>query len=268
MVEMKHRLIEAGHQAFYTSRSMHDLGMEVPRIARLTRQIVADAWIVVAGSCEVLEWFAQREVPTFALFGRCSALPLAAAGPDKSPAYAAATRALLELGHRRIVLLTQASRRHPAPGESESAFLAELAARGIKPALAYHLPEWEETIEGLQARLHSLFQITPPTALIVDTVPVFAAVQQFLARKGLQIPEDVSLVCTDEPIPFYYCHPGISHIRWDWHPVVRRVVNWAANVARGKPDRRQSRSAAGFVPDGTIGPVNEGKRQGRVVPLK
>lgn len=260
MVNMQHRLTEEGHIPFYTSKSLYDLGMEVPRIARLVEQTPADAWIVIAGSREVLEWFAMRKTPVFALFGRRHSLPIAGTGPDKAPAYAAATRALLDLGHRRIVLLAFARQRLPEAGKSERAFLSELEAAGVKPG-PYHLPDWEETKEGFQARLDALFRITPPTALIVDSVPLFGAAQQFLASRGLRVPGDVSIICTDESEAFWWCCPPISRMRWDSRPVVRRVSDWVAGIARGKNDRRQTSYPVEFIPGGTIGPPKAGDEE-------
>ena len=44
-----------------------------------------------------------------------------------------------------------------------------------------------------------------------------------------------------------------GHIRWDYRPMVRRVVRWVDNVARGKDDKRQTLTNAEFVEGGTIG---------------
>jgi DNA-binding LacI/PurR family transcriptional regulator len=257
MVELQHELVAAGHTVSHVDSSMVDLGMQVRRIARVVKQSEADAWVVMAGSREVLEWFAACGRPAFALFGRRRGLPLAGAGPDKPPAIAAATRCLLELGHRRVVLLARPRRRLPEPGASERAFLAELAARGL-PVSDYNLPHWEETVEGFHSCLDALFRLTPPTALIIDEVPLFAAAQQFLGRRRLRVPEDVSLVSTDYDPTFDWCDPSIAHIRWDSRPVVRRIVRWAANVSRGKADLRQTSTPAEFVPGGTIGPAAAG----------
>jgi hypothetical protein len=257
MVELQHLLMEAGHSAFFCSQSLLALGMNVGRVARMVEQSEVDAWVVCAASGEVLEWFAGRPVPVFALFGRRRGLPIAGAGPDKPPALAAATRALIALGHRRIVLLSRTERRLPEPGASERAFLDELARHGIAHG-PYHLPDWEESVEGFQARLESLFRFTPPSALIIDEMPQFIAVQQFVAGLGLRVPGDVSLVCTDADPAFAWCVPTISQIRWDSGPVVRRIVRWAANVKRGKADLRQTFTPAEFVPGGTIGPAKDG----------
>ena len=195
-IEIAHQLTEAGHKVVYPPRTMSELGMNVHRIARMVENTGADAWQVMAGPREVLEWFSARNLPVIGVFGRRRGLQIAGVGPDKPSAYVAATRMLIGLGHRRIVLLARTRRRLPEPGASERAFLDELIAHGIA-AGSYHLPEWEESVEGFHARLESLFQLTPPTALIIDEAPLFAATQQFLAGRRLRVPEDVSLVCTD-----------------------------------------------------------------------
>ena len=254
MVELQHLLAAAGHAAFFTEKSLVELRMDVARIGRLVRQTKADAWVIGAGSREVLEWFCAQPMPAFALFGRREGLPIAAIGPDKQPAIAAATRHLIGLGHRRIVLLARRLRRLPEPGRSERALLDELKSHGI-PMGDFNLPDWEETREGFQELLGSLFRVTPPTALIVDEAPFFVATQQFLAGRGIRVPQQVSLICTDADPTFSWCMPSIAHIRWDPDPVVRRIVRWAATVSRGRKDVKQAFTLAEFIPGGTIGPA-------------
>ena len=257
-IELQHLLMEAGHTAFFTSKSLLHLGMNVARVRQLVTTTEADAWVITSASREVLEWFSAQPMPAFALFGRRGGLPIAATGPDKPAALAAATRRLIELGHRRIVLLARKQRRLPEPGASERAFLNELIVHGITPS-AFNLPDWEENIDGFHGRLGSLFTLTPPTALIIDEVPFFVATQQFLARRQIQVPGDVSLVCTDDDRDFLWCKPSVAHIRWDYRPVVRRIVRWADNVSHGKQDLRQTLTPAKFVPGGTVGVAKGGE---------
>ncbi len=256
IMKLQHELTDLGHVAFFAESSMLKLGMKVERVAQLVRKTAADAWVVVAGSREVLEWFAAQSTPAMALFGRVRQLRFACAVADKVPAYRAATRELIRLGHRRIVLLTRAQRRLPLPGAIEQAFLDELEAHGLT-ASAYNLPDWEETIEGFHARLEALFQVSPPTAMIVDEMQLFIAAQQFLSSKRLRVPEEVSLVCTDQDVAFDWCRPSVSHIRWDSNPLVRRIIRWVTNVSHGKQDFRQFFTIAEFLPGGTIGPTYE-----------
>lgn len=261
IVDLRHLLDEDGHTSFVAPRTLRDLDMDVRRVSRLVKETRADAWVVAAGSHDVLKWFAdQPAIPAFALFGRRHGLPIAGIGPDKSPAFAAAARRLVGLGHRRICMLVRRERRLPEPGVPEKAFLSELESGGIRTG-AYNLPDWEESAEGFRVRLDSLFRTTPPTALMIDGAGLFFAAQLFLMNRGLRVPGDVSLICADNAPHFAWCRPSITHIRWDSRPVVGRILRWASNISRGKPDVRQSLTRVELVPGGTIGPASEPPRR-------
>jgi len=255
IASLPHDLEQAGHLPVNPSKSMHDLGLDVGGIARLVRNTPVDAWIVVAGSREILEWFSAQGIPTFALFGRRTGLPLAGTGPDNLTACLTATRWMIELGHRRIVNICRSERRFPTPGNVERALLEELEAHGIAAGL-YNLPDWQETREGLHKLLESLFKTTPPTVLIIDEAPILAATQQFLAQRNIQVPEDVSLFCTFSDPTFAFLMPAMAEIRWDKKQATRAILRWANRVAKGRQDRRQTLIPADFVPGGSIGLVN------------
>ena len=175
-------------------------------------------------------------------------------GRTKCPRTRAATRRLLELGHRRIGYVVRATRRLPVPGVPERAFLEELAAGGVATG-DYNLPTWEETPEGFSKLLGRLFLHSPPTALILDELPCYIAAAEFLARRGIKVPEQVSLVSTDDDSALAWCHPPVAHMRWDPKPVIRRVVRWVEAVRKGKPDRKTIDFPTEFIPGGSIGPV-------------
>ena len=255
VIDLRHRLEALGHIPFFTDKCLLDLGRNVGRVARYVKKTEADAWIVCSGSHDILEWFAQQEVPAFALFGVRDGVRIAAAGPDKTEAIVKLTRRLVELGHRRISLIGRHEVREPRPSKGVRAYLEELEAAGMEPA-AYHLPDWVESPEGFEDLLKSMFAgPTPPTALILDEAFEFNAAYHHVSQLGMRVPQDISLVCTDSDPSFVWCKPEVSHIRWDSRPVVRRIVNWANNVARGRDDWRQGVTKSEFVEGGTIGPV-------------
>jgi DNA-binding LacI/PurR family transcriptional regulator len=236
---LHHLLDRAGHRAFFTSKTLLELGMDVRRIAHLVRKVNADAWIVGAGSRAVLEWFAGQPTPAFALFGHRYGLPIAGVGPDKAPVMAEAARRSVRL---------------PQPTPILRAFLDELEAAELVTG-PFNLPDWDESDQGFENILNSLFAHTPPTALILDEPFEYHAAYHHITRRGLRVPEDVSLVCTDYHPTFAWCRPTIAHFFWDYRPVVRRAVRWANNIALGKEDRRQSGTKVKFVAGGTIGPA-------------
>ncbi len=254
VIEIQRKLSAAGHAPFLVDKTLSDLRMDVKRVARLADRITADAWLIIAGSREVLEWFAARPQPAFALFGRRQHVPIASVGPETGSIIATVVRRLIELGHHRIVMLSRRSRRLPSLAQLERNFLAELEAGGIE-AGSYNLPDWDESREGLATQLDSHFNLTPPTALIVDEPPQFVGVLRFLAGRGIRVPEDVSLVCTDPDRSFSWCEPPIAHISWDVSKAIQRVVRWANKVSCGKADRRQTDITAEFVEGGSIGSV-------------
>ena len=252
MIELRRLLEEAGHPTFTPELTLDELGMDPKRVASFVEKTEADAWIVTAGSREILEWFSSQPRPALALFGRYAGFPIAGVKPDKIPCYRTVVRRLHQLGHRRIVLLARKERRWPQPGKAESAFLGELETLGLSTS-AYNLPEWEMNTAGLHQLLERLFEHTPPSALVAQEAPFVTAILQFCSRHGIRIPQDLSLVCSDPDPSFYWCLPSVAHIRWDSRPVVHCIVRWANNVARGRMDRRQVLTRAEFVEGGTVG---------------
>ncbi|MCX6878601.1 MAG: substrate-binding domain-containing protein [Verrucomicrobia bacterium] len=257
LTEIMHSLEAAGHRVFFCKKSQIELKHEV---SRLTRQLVecrADTWVVEAGSRPLLEWCASQQTPCLALYGRAEGLPLASTGLDPVPVTRAATRHLLALGHRRIVLIVREAHRKPTPGRPERAFLEELAAHGVVTG-DYHLPNWEESPAGFSGLLERLFRHSPPTALFIDEAARYIAALDFLARRGIKVPEHVSLVSNDDDPALAWCHPGIARMPWDPKPIIRRVVRWVNAVRKGKVDRRAITFPAEFVPGGSTGPVWKG----------
>ena len=252
IVDLKHQLRESGQTVTIAPKTQVELKSDLERIARLVRKHEADAWVILAGSRKILEWFQTQPVPAFALLGRHRNVAIPAAAPNRSPAIRAAVRRLVDLGHRKIVFLGRSLLRLPNPGFDGRAFLHELEAQGIRTG-PYNLPDWEDSAEGLIRCLDTLFAVTPPTALLIDEAFLFVAVQQHLARKGIMAPGQVSLICTEYDHAFEWCRPKVAHFRWDSRPMVRRVVRWANQVSPGNQERGKLLATVDFVEGGTIG---------------
>lgn len=257
LLQVQRDLGAKNHEVFFMRKTQVELQHNVRRIIRHLGENPADAWIVVAGSRELLEWIATQAVPSLALYGRAEGLPLARTGPLKAAVYADVTRHLLGLGHRRIVLIASQARREPNPGKSEQVFLDELTTHGILTG-DYHLPDWEETPAGYSKLLERLFERTPPTALIIDGAAQFIATMEFLARRRIHVPEQVSLVSTDDDAALAWCHPGVALIKWDTAPIVRHILRWVAAVRKGTAERKTVNYPSEFMPGSSIGPVWNG----------
>ncbi len=254
MVELRHALSQAGHPAHFCAKSLVDVRMDLQRLKRVVAQEQADAWVIFAGSREILEWFAAQPVPVFACGGRRRQVKIAGAGPDKLIAQKTLIDKLVALGHRRIVMLAREERRKPEPALFEQTFLDRLKAHGISTG-SYNLPDWKATPAGLGECLDQCFRVTPPTALFIDEMSVFVGAQHYLAQRGILAPQHVSLVCGDPDPAFDWCRPTVAHIDWDPGVLIRRILAWAHQVALGKHRRRQYSIKTTFVNGGTVGPV-------------
>ena len=133
-LEIQHALEAAGHTVIYSGKSQVDLGHSVTRIRQEIAKHPVGAWIVLAGSRQLLEWFAGQPIPSIAVYGRTDGLEMARTGPDHLPATLAATRELIALGHRRIVRWVAAARRGRADRAQINFPATFIAGGSIGPA--------------------------------------------------------------------------------------------------------------------------------------
>jgi DNA-binding LacI/PurR family transcriptional regulator len=241
-----------GFTAKFAAKSLLDLGMDAKKVSRFVRGAPSDAWIVMAGKHEVLEWFSNESVPVFGFYGGWSRLPIAGIGVRKD--IRPVIMQLADLGHRRIVLLARGTGANPERHYFIRNFMDSLRSEGID-AGSYNLPVFGYLPEDLHRCLDSLFKANRPTAIFVSEVHIMLAVRDYLARRGIIAPRDVSLICFDHDLSFAWCNPVVSHYTWDPQSMHRRVVRWTKNVAHGKDDRRQIFIMGNFVEGGTIGPA-------------
>ena len=252
-IRFQMKLKAAGHTVFHAPKNLTDIGDDIRRLARMIKAAEADAWVVAGGSKEVLQWFVQRQIPAFALYGWQSHLRIAGIGMNALPAIVTATRRLIDLGHWRIVML-ESSLTLSDPGPNGAAFVDEITAHGITVG-TYNLPGWKGGFDGFYRCLESLYARTPPTAIFIYSAAEYFAVVQFLLNRGLRVPQDVSLICCDVAPYLNRYQPSISHVRWNDQLMVNRIGRWAKNISHGKEDTRQTRIDAEFVEAGTVGPV-------------
>lgn len=251
-LDLLEQLRKAGFAVETTPKSLLDLDMDVKRVARLVQQNPADTWIIGSGSREVLEWFRQQPIPAYAYFGNKVDIPIA--GCSVRSNMPMLIRRLVDLGHRRIVLLIREEHLKPQLSAFANLYMESLKEAGITPS-SYNLPVWGYQPEGLRRCLESLYKLTPPTALITSETAIMLGMRDYLTRCGILSPRDVSLISLDQSPLFAWSEPQVAQFVWDIKSLNRRVVRWAKHVALGKDDRRQISSTAKFVEGGTIGPA-------------
>ena len=250
--------IEAkGHHMVILKKTQADFQFDDSRIIRMLRKEAADLWILVAGSPHLMKWFAAQDKRVFAIGGAYWGMPkVAGAGANAISAHLETIRRLCALGHRRIVFLMPSFVRQVdgKPSSIAKMIMEELAAHGISGG-SYHLPEFEETPEGLRARLDALFRVTPPTAIFATYPGWMFGVLSYLAARGLKVPDDVSVVCGNEASGFVWMQPPVSHYQHDDITMVRRMVEWVSHWSQGRSNFKQESLLTRLIEQGSIGPA-------------
>lgn len=93
-------------------------------------------------------------------------------------------------------------------------------------------------------------------SLLCAYTTLYRATERYLAKHGIVAPHEISMICLDPDPAFAWSVPSVSHIYWSSAPVVRRVMRWIGNVARGREDLRNVATPTRFIEGVTIGPVS------------
>lgn len=251
LFQLQQDLVAAGHHCGFAQKSQAELKNSVARIARQVNATPADAWVVAGGTKETLTWFAGQKVPAIAIGGKCSDVAMAGTALSHISVYRTAIPRLIELGHRRIVMLS------PLCGRpSERHMLGqEFGPLGLT-VTDYNVPEWDETAGGLHQQLEKTFHLTPPTAIIITYTNWMVAVLAFLAQRKLRVPQDVSVFCLNFESWFTWHRPAIAHMYSDGSQMARRIVRWVNAAACGRQDRKYVSYPAEFVVGESLGPAS------------
>lgn len=255
LLKLIRHIENAGHVCFFAEKGMRDLGNKLSRITRMVAAAKADAWVVYSAPPEVIQWFSKRSAPALLMGGVPDGLPMASSTTSLNEALHAAVRELTRHGHRRIVAVSPESWRIPEHSKPAKAFLTAMKEHGHLPS-TYNLPNWECTPAGLENLLSSLFRVTPPTALLFVDPASCAASLGFLGRRGLRIPQDISILSMTSGPVFDLLPQRLAHFEWPIDNHVHRIVRWVERIAMGEIEKQETTFSAIFHPGETIGPAS------------
>jgi DNA-binding LacI/PurR family transcriptional regulator len=252
--EIQSNLERSGHIGVFMSQSLEKMKHASGKVLACLDAHPMDAWIVCSPSRNVLEALSTQNLPVYSLGGNFDNLPIAGSRIRLDLAFKEVIHQLVQIGHRRIVLIGPDFLRNPVPGPSAIAFVETLVSHGIAVG-KFHLPDWEETPEGLGILLESLFRTTPPTALLVVDPAHTAGVLSFIASSGLRVPEDVSILALMGDPTLDWCRPRLSTLNWPHALIIRHIHRWVERIAREGTCHDQALFSATLVAGETLAPA-------------
>jgi len=165
---------------------------------------------------------------------------------------------LLDLGHRRIALITGDRGLYPAR-ERLRGFQEAYAARGLEPDQS--LIHTISFLPGAGFRFTSamLAQRNPPTAVISGGIDMLSGVLRAIRGRGLRIPDDISVIASGHSELAELYNPPIAIVAWDQAEVGRIAAGMLLDRLRndGVHEPRHVLVPNEFVVRGSIGPPHK-----------
>ncbi|MDB6078422.1 MAG: transcriptional regulator [Akkermansiaceae bacterium] len=238
ILSLQYHLRDGGYEFHIAPKTVSCIAGNPAALQTLISKSPADGWVVICAQREILDWFCERKILTFAYGGRSFELPIATFGVNYTSGMAKLTRLLLEMGHRRISMLVPPDWKEPCPNRIVAAFLQELQC--VSPShSSYFLPPWNFDPQSFNERLEQLFRISPPSTLIIDAASRIGPVLAFLANRRIRVPEDLSLFCMAKEESLEWFRPKIAHFSYDLGRPTDRIMQWLNLAGKGRQDTTQ-----------------------------
>ncbi|WP_225712390.1 LacI family DNA-binding transcriptional regulator [Bradyrhizobium semiaridum] len=162
---------------------------------------------------------------------------------------------LLDLGHRRVALITGDAGLYPAR-ERVRGYQEAFAARNLEPDPS--LAHAGSFLPGAGFRITSalLGQRSPPTAIISGGIDMLSGVLRAVRGRGLRIPEDVSLIASGHSELAELVSPAVAIIGWDQAEVGRIAAGMLLDRIRNDAPHEPRRVLVPneFIPRASLGP--------------
>jgi LacI family transcriptional regulator len=217
-------LAPAGYSPLFTSGHWH--AEQEMRAIEVLRSRRVDGLIVLEGRLsDVALRSLARQLPVVVTGRDLRAANLCSLSFDNFEGARLATQHLLALGHRRIAFIA-GDPRHPDAAERRRGFHAALAAAGVPPDPALELPGEYHEESGVQAVERLFSSGRPYTAIFAANDQMALGAALALYRRGLKVPDDVSLIGFDDVATALYAVPPLSTVH---HPI-REIGHLAATA--------------------------------------
>lgn len=182
--------------------------------------------IAIYGRPPLAEWAVKRNVRMLFLGGGTGGLPVSIVAVRSSEMAADALAKLTELGHSRIVI-PLCDRTEVFKSALRDVTRKAIEATGHAYVRSYHNPESDYIKADVTWRiLESVFSKETPTAFVLLDWKELILTHCFLARRGLRVPEDVSLVLLNDPAEGEWFHPRLVRYRFPVRRIVTEMVRW------------------------------------------
>ena len=208
--------------------------------------------IALYGNQTLATWALRKNVAILFLGGNPGSCPVSSIAVLSSRMAEEAIKRLTDLGHKRIVL-PLCDRSVSFAHKMREVTKQCIESNGDQYLPHYHNPGSSYAGPGIiRGILSKVFDMKPPTALILLDWKELVAAHCFLAEKNIRVPEDISLVMLSDVTGAEWFHPALCRFRFPLKKINTLMVNWLHG--RSRTELRHLLSGT-WVQGGTIGPA-------------
>lgn len=183
-------------------------------------------WLLVMPSLAMTQWCSARGLRIICLGGQMPDHGPPGIAVSRSQMLSSGIRELHSSGHTRISALV-----HLDTGTARDLTLQTLAKTFSEAGIPFHenynlvqLPD--KSPEALWESLEKLFRHSPPTALLATESHQVASIYSYCLENKLRIPQDVSLVVTQEGKHLEWFRPPLAHYQFPVDRFVKKLSRW------------------------------------------
>lgn len=222
-------------------------------LEKLVEKNPHDCWILILTQRPLQRWFMQQGIPCVVSGSIYPGIVLPSVDFDFRAICRHATGKLIALGHRRLVYINRQLR---AAGDLESEIgfheaIKSSSDRQAEGRVVYH----DDHLESIAPLIKQLFKTSarPPTGVIVANSYCYLSVMTCLARNGLRVPEDVSLISRDDDGFLDYIDPLPARYVDDVANLAHKLMSMIRSLLDGRVAKRDAiRVVPRFSPGGSI----------------
>lgn len=238
--ELRDEMILSGVRVQLHTNPIYYRGGPDRALKRLVQQSRHDCWIIVRSNEHLQRWFVENAIPCVVSGAVHPGVNLSSVDQDRRAICRHATGRFISLGHRRLAFV---NRHTGAAGDRESEVgfweaVKSSSHAGVEARVVYHDDTRESTFQAVDAlwTTHAL----PPTGLLIANSHCYLAAMCALARRGLRVPQDVSLISRDDDNFLNYLDPEPARYRFEPHLLARKLASLVRRLLEhpsAKPER-------------------------------
>ena len=209
--EMRTRLAEQGFSTEIVFCQAHSVRAQRHKLEEFIRQNHVFCCVLFSVSKQLQQWFHEKSLPALVVGSCHPEVRLPSLDVDYRSVCRHAAGVLLRKGHRRIAFVVPNS---GVAGDlaSEKGFMEGMEQRGLPDNVSPAIVRHNGTAKSINSQLDTLFGSShPPTALFVARPQYTFVVIMYLLKRGLTMPDTVSLIARDHDPFFENVSPLLAH---------------------------------------------------------